>query len=353
MFEKQHIEQLIINGIISKRKHPDLPLYVLKYTKQFEINSRNAEHYQACWTPLMKSLRGIVLTEDYHIVSRPFDKFFNIEDEYYQVPEGPFQIFDKVDGSMIVVSLWNGHMIINTLGSFESEQAIRAKELLQTQYAAYIDLFQEGRTYMFEIVYPENQIVIKYDTPQLILLGINDTLSGQSISLDSFKTWPDQCEQYHFQTIEDVLEEIKQNQFKNKEGFVIFWPEKNYRIKFKYSEYFRLHKIRSHLSPNFIWEMLKDGQSFNEFTDLPDEFIQEAENIWNEFLHQYALIEDQAKQMFLQLPQTSKKDFALQAKQSHLSSILFALWDQKDYSQIIWKMIKPSNVLKNLEEIEE
>jgi hypothetical protein len=47
-------------------------------------------------------------------------------------------------------------------------------------------------------------------------------------------------------------------------------------------------------------------------------------------------------------PITDKKEFALwvQEQPKHLQPILFRMFDRKDYSAIIWKLLKPTNYEK-------
>jgi len=39
----------------------------------------------------------------------------------------------------------------------------------------YLTPFEEGYTYLFEIIYPENKIVVNYDYSGLVLLAVRNT----------------------------------------------------------------------------------------------------------------------------------------------------------------------------------
>lgn len=340
------------NDYIWKRKHPTKDLWVYKYSKVWEIiarkNATTNREYLESWSELQRMMRGVVLTADGKVVSRPFRKFFNIEDHNYEVPDGPFTVFEKLDGSAIVISRYQNELIINTLGSFESDQAIYAEHLLFERYGHLVKHFEEGYTYVFEILYSDNQIVVKYEgDPKLVLLAIVNNETGEERSIAEH-VWPDKPKVYDFDSIDQIVKHLKRPEFMNEEGYVVYFHSTKTRVKFKFQRYFEIHRIRSNLTPKAIWELLRNKQTLTDIADLPDEFIQEIEAIQNDLLAQYQKIERQAKHHFSlgqELLSVSRKDYALWAKskeRSEWTSILFSMADGKDYSKTIWDMIKPT-----------
>lgn len=345
------INHLILESYINAKKHPSKELTVLKYSKPWEIAARKADGgnagYLAAWTPVQMMARGLVIANDGTIVSRPFKKFFNIEDYDYRFPDGPFTIFEKLDGSAIVVSRYKGELIVNTLGSFESEQAAYARNMLESTYQDLVKNFKDGKTYIFEIIYPENQIVIKYQgEPRMVLLGIVDNETGDDDSLDSLD-WPYKPTVYHYDSIDKLITSLGRANFNNEEGYVVYFHQAKKRIKFKFQRYVEIHRIRSNLTPTAIWELLRDGDSIAMIHDLPDEFINEINLIVDDLTAKYEKIEHEAKHHFSlgrELLSHSRKDFALWAQaheRSHLTYLLFSMADGKSYSKQIWNMIKP------------
>jgi RNA ligase len=83
------------------------------------------------------------------VVARPFKKFFNIE-EGKHTPTSEFEVFDKMDGSCIILFYYNNEWIFATRGSFTSAQAIKAKEL---SFKYPLDELDKNNTYVFEIIY--------------------------------------------------------------------------------------------------------------------------------------------------------------------------------------------------------
>jgi RNA ligase len=58
------------------------------------------------------------------------------------------------------------------------------------------------------------------------------------------------------------------------EGFVIRF-ESGFRVKLKFTEYVRLHKILTNFTSRDIWESLREKRKIEEILDnVPDEFYQ-------------------------------------------------------------------------------
>lgn len=72
-----------------------------------------------------------------------------------------------------------------------------------------------------------------------------------------------------FDGIKD-LNHLKTLEEENKEGFVVRF-QNGMRVKTKFAEYVRLHRIITGISNVAIWEYLKDGRSFDELiSKVPD-----------------------------------------------------------------------------------
>lgn len=348
--QQAELRNLIENDFIWMRKHSIKNLYVYKYSKLWEIYARkmtqSGPDYIESWSSLQRALRGMVMNEQYEIISRPFEKFFNIEDHGYQFPEGPFSVYEKLDGSAIVLSRYEHGFLINTLGSFDSEQAQKAQRLL-FEYSNYLSDIKPNYTYVFEILYGENQVVIRYDgAPKLFLLAIINNETGEEEDIVSH-SWPHKPKIYTFASIDDILKLLKRNEFENEEGYVVYFHTAKKRIKFKFQRYFEIHRIRSNLTPTAIWEQLRNNHDIADLQDLPDEFIKEVNEIKEKLISEYQQIEQRAKHEFalgFDLLAISRKEFALWATAKDRQtkpSILFSMADHRDYAKTIWDLVKP------------
>ena len=95
------------------------------------------------------------------------------------IPQLPFEVFEKLDGSLGILYWLNNLPYIATRGSFESEQARHATEILHGRYQHTFSSMDTNKTYLFEIIYPENRIVVDYgEMDDLILLTVIDNQTG-------------------------------------------------------------------------------------------------------------------------------------------------------------------------------
>jgi T4 RnlA family RNA ligase len=333
----KELNQLIADGYINVNKHPNADLYIYNYSQKAQ--------YERLWNDWTLACRGLIMDKDYNIVARPFQKFFNLgelESESLiggNIPpsgvRGLFEVYEKMDGSLGILYWIDNQCFIATRGSFISEQAQVATEMLHTQYAEVIPLLDKSKTYLFEIIYPENRIVLDYGNERkLVLLAIIDTKTGlenelQDIGFEVVK---------RYDGLND-LSKLKELEEENKEGFVVKFKD-GYRLKVKFDEYQRLHRIVTQVSNQDIWEFLKDDKDFAPLLDrVPDEFYDWVKETKAQLLEKYSEIEAEAKKDFKVLE--NRKETALYFLQCQYPAVLFKILDGQNYNEVIWKMIKP------------
>src|SRR5438132_2764187 len=154
-------------GYLSCRKHPTDDLLIWNYTQKTQ--------WERNWTPETRMCRGLITTSAGEIVARPFEKFYNAGEWLSMgnaIPVEPFEVYEKLDGSLgILYHLANGGWAIATRGAFESPQAQVGTGLLDGLPATFEP--SPRYTYLFEIIYPENRIVVNYgDRRELVLLAV-------------------------------------------------------------------------------------------------------------------------------------------------------------------------------------
>ncbi len=338
----KELNQLIADDYINVNKHPTEDLYIYNYSQKAQ--------YERLWNDWTLACRGLIMDKEYDIVARPFKKFFNLEELSPLTPEGgtltetfpplgvrglPFEVYEKMDGSLGILYWIESQCFIATRGSFVSEQAHVATEMLHTQYAAAIPLLDKSKTYLFEIIYPENRIVLDYGNERkLVLLAIIDTETGienelQDIGFEVVK---------RYDGLND-LSKLKQLEEDNKEGFVVRFNN-GFRLKVKFEEYQRLHRIVTQVSNQDIWEFLKDDKDFAPLLDrVPDEFYDWVKDTKAQLLKNYSEIEAQAKMDFKVLE--NRKETALYFLKCQYPSVMFKMLDGQSYQEVIWKMLKP------------
>ncbi|MEO8240109.1 MAG: RNA ligase [Flavobacterium sp.] len=322
------LKEMIAKNYVRVNKHPQHNLYIYNYTQ-------NAQ-FERVWNEITLSCRGLILDQNGNVIARPFAKFFNLgEIENQILPETTFEVYDKMDGSLGILYWINDVPYMASRGSFSSEQSDKANEMLHGKYKKTWPLLDKNKTYIFEIIYPENRVVLDYGaTEELVLLAIIDTQSGEEFSLEDIG-FPI-VERYN--GIKDILV-LKEMDIANKEGFIIKYAD-NFRVKIKFDEYLRLHRIITQVSNLNIWEYLKMNQSMEEILDrVPDEFFNWVKQTKSDLENKYAAIENQSKLDFKVLE--SRKATALYFQTCKYPGVLFAMLDKREYSEIIWKMIRP------------
>lgn len=328
MISKQIIEQYIDEGWLYKQVHPTLSLMILNYSDKTQ--------YERFWNQITLKCRGLILDFDYNIVAEPFGKFFNIE-EIEELPSENYCIEEKLDGSLGIAFYYQNQWIFSSRGSFTSDQATKGFQLFNK--FKYNEILDIENTYCFEIIYPENQIVIPYKTERLVLLAVlrNGKDINHSYSIDVPKKF----------TFLDELRSIKQYINKNEEGYVIKY-ENGFRVKIKGEEYLRLHKLCTNISNRDILKYLIENKPIDELIDkVPDEFFKFVKTTIKQFKIKYSSILKEAFTNRLEVlnklsENYSRKEYALEIKSSNYNNmnLLFAIEDNKNLPEIVWGIIK-------------
>lgn len=336
------LSKYIDEGLVIKQVHHTLPLAIYNYSRECQ--------YDAKWDDITLNCRGLVLDTDGNVIAKPFPKFFNYEEHKPEdIPNETFEVYEKMDGSLGIFFYYGGEWHMATRGSFTSEQAIKGMEIAKKYN--YDRFCVSGFTYLFEIIYPENRIVVDYGREErLVLLGIIDP-NGKEIPYEEiaddgwdivmkYKTWG------------EGYDLLKEEISKDKEGYVIRFKS-GFRMKIKGEEYVRLHRILTNFSTKDIWELLKSGEPFEPFLErVPDEFDDWVKRTAMNLRYSFHSIDERAGKLHDGFRygkyndkevEPTKKEFAEYVKQfpKELSAVMFKIWDKQPYDHIIWQMIKP------------
>lgn len=325
------LNTLIDEKYISVQKHPKAELYIYNYTQKTQ--------FEGLWNEHTLNNRGTIRNGNGEIVHRPFPKFFNLSQVEKLPTTETFEVYEKLDGSLGILYWVDGTPAIATRGSFTSEQAIFATEKLLPKYLEYINAFDRSLTYMFEIIYPTNRIVVDYGKQErLVLLGVNSLTESLSIENVDF---PDKAQKINIREID----QLEKSQDKIHEGFVLQYKS-GFRVKYKFDEYVRLHRILTSVTARTVWEYMKDQKDLSElYEHVPDEFYQWLKQTRDDIQHDFKRIALDMQDIFDTLDLSmSRKDIAGEIMREHreFSKYLFALLDGKPIDDLIWKDIKPS-----------
>ncbi len=338
------LNQYIAEGLIYANKHKVYDLWILNYTPKTT--------YERLWNDYSLACRGIVIDANGNVVARPFIKFKNYEEhdpsEIDLTEE--YEVFEKMDGSLGILFYYDvaKEWMLATRGSFESEQAVEGMKILKEKKINW-DNLNPNQTYLFEIIFDSNRIVVDYKgLRDLILLVIIENKTGIEYSYDNmnrrYQSMFSIVKRYSLPKVMN-LGELRVHEVDNKEGFVLKFAN-GFRVKVKFLDYCRLHSIITNVSNVSVWEALKDGKDLTEIiTNVPDEFYNYVKKVIADLEKLYKSIEGNCltkhNAIFYGDNKRERKEFALEALKYQYSGILFCIYNKKDYSQAIWKLIRP------------
>jgi RNA ligase len=342
------IQPYIDKGLVEAKGHPTLPLTIYNYSRECQ--------FKQSWDSVTLQCRGLILDHDDKLVARGFNKFFNYEEVEHknQVPLNDEYVYvqEKMDGSLGILFHYNHDWHMATRGSFESDQAKAGLEILKTKYN--LDKFHPTVSYLCEIIYPENRIVVDYSEEKIMFLSA--VLDGREVS------WGTARALFHssgileedmvitsINTIDrELFGSLKALNELGKEGFVLRFHPSNYRVKIKFDEYVRLHRLLTNFSNLDIWECLRNGDDLGEYLEsVPDEFDSWVRGWIRALKFAFVMQEIEAKKIFADLlsqPLNTQKEEALWIQANcpkAYQGLVFSMLQGRDYSQTVWRMIRP------------
>ncbi|MDX2861576.1 polynucleotide kinase, partial [Streptomyces scabiei] len=198
------------------------------------------------------------------------------------LPDEPFEVYDKVDGSLAVVFHYAGRWRVASKGSFVSVQATWAQRLLDRSDTSGL---VPGVTYLAEILYPENRIVVDYGDRRDMVLLAAFAKDGTEVALaEAAAGWHGIGSVVTVRPalpLTELLAMTDGNRLPDggattgtdAEGFVLRFAS-GVRAKAKFAEYVRLHKVLTGVTERDIWR----GHGIQRFAGLPAKQVAQALN---------------------------------------------------------------------------
>jgi T4 RnlA family RNA ligase len=303
--------------------------------------------------PYTRECRGIVFDKYGNCVSAPFQKFFNVnereETQVHNLPGGPVIIMDKRDGSMIqpvlVSTQGKSHVFFKTKKSFYSDVALDANRNANDNVIALSSyLLKTDWTPIFEYTSPNSKIVIDYgDTPQFVLLAVRNNFDGSYMNWDDvvglakrFSVKP--IDVITDMSLDDILDHGRN--VEGVEGWVIWWPESNVRVKLKTEWYLKRHHAVTELRMRDVAEMVLDEKidDLKSFLFSIGKEVDRVEAIEREVTQALAGYRSQVEAIVEKFKHLSVKDFAVKFNGHALFSLLMQQFkgQEPNYKQY-WK----------------
>ena len=328
---KSTFDDYVKKGLIRSQTYKDMTIYQYTEFTQFE----------SLWNNCTLNARGIVFDDDGVLVQRCMPKFFNhdepdgIKVKKLMLKEQIGVVQEKLDGSLIKITKDEKHgLVITSKASFESDQAKMAKEIVEENSYE----FKEGWTYHFELIHPDNQIVLNYGNERkLVLLAIINNKTGKDINIYSHELKFEKPRLYELGVLLNVNTLNKDGLH---EGVVVNYG--SYRLKYKTDEYIRLHRIVTEFTPKRVWEALSSGQQIDRM-NIPEEFIKWLDETERKLILEYNELFDKINQALADTVNMTNKEIALSDNEAikEVREYIFAVRSEKDVKAKIWKAIKP------------
>lgn len=331
--DKAILDDYAERGLLRRQRHPSRPLTIYNYS--------STAAYSKAWDEVTLNCRGLVVDDSGTVVMRPFSKFFNLE-EVETLPDGPFTATEKLDGSLILAT-WNGEWLVASRGSFTSEQAAWGAALIEKMPCGGVIV---GVTYIFELIHPQNRIVVSYgNREELVLLGAIFTETGEEVAR---ALWPAGWSHVREAEGDWTPDTLKALNVENQEGYVLRFGNGE-RIKVKFEEYIRLHRIVTGVSSKTVWEYLRDDKPFEELLSrVPDEFnawVRAKEEEYRQKVGEILTVVRRAVESVLGLASRKDQAVALTSglEDKALAPICFNLLDgrHEDARRNAYKRIEP------------
>ena len=318
--------------------------------------------------PLVCEARGIIIDIVHQdVLCRPFDKFFNVQEQYAaDIDWNSARVLEKIDGSLIKLYWYNGEWVFATSSTCDAAEASvdGYKDITYRDVIARADNYgkipfdelHKDTTYLFELVSPLTQVVIKYDITTLYYLAARDNMTGEEVDdeLEGFKrpkSFPlrsvDECIHAAMKLNSDTEDNLKD------EGFVVVDGEHR-RIKIKSPAYIAMHRVATNkvFTAKRMTELFLQNADFNK---LEKDFPRDARIIkyydwqFEEVRHNVNEMAEYARALYEEYDH-DRRAVASMIKDSPYAWSGFAALDSDKDTDGLMKMLTPSKLEKLITE---
>ncbi len=311
--------------------------------------------------PIVCECRSLILSlTDYSVVSRKFNRFFNYGEALDFYKDFNFNgaiAFEKADGSLIGVyhNKFTNTWEVSTRGMAKAEgQHYTGKTFREMVLGAFAfsseDDFQffcentldSTLTYIFEYTSPLNRIVTPYKEDKMVLLSVvenSSTLNEQvHFNIEVFVEAGLNVRNLNNVKVvcADDVKLITEQLTGLQEGFVVYDPSTQKRMKMKSVNYLVAHKLRGNdpvpSRKNLLIATL--GGDIDEFVSYFPEYAQYSDPIKTEvqeFIANISSVWEDACNI------QDQKQFALKVKDYPFSGVLFQAKKTKSSAKDVWQ----------------
>lgn len=330
--------------------------YGISATRHKKYNNIVLFKYDQIESPHADSIviecRGLILDEadNWKVICRPYDRFFNYEEGCAaKIDWSTARVYDKLDGSLMKLYWYDNAWQVSSSGSPDASGPVN-----NNSAKTFADLFWETFsalgyklpqtslsefTFMFELMTPENRVLVPHEKARLVLHGIRSNREPY-IEIDpaditertntegnrlcfSDPGW-EVVKAYPLSSIDDVVATAKALNPMQNEGFVVV--DANFRrVKVKSPQYVALSHMKDSFSERRMIELVRTNEGseflsyFPEYTGLYNDVKSAYDKLLTGTVEAYEKIKDIEAQ----------KDFAIEAVKSKCSGAMFAVRSKK------------------------
>lgn len=277
---------------------------------------------------IMFEMTGLDYQTPVRIASRPYRKFFNLNENKFShltLTDNIAYVLEKVDGSLISTYVDHfGKLRLKSKGSLDSQQARDAEAWLNQDNPKITILrkvcqeLAEFATVNMEWISPDNRIVVGYEEPKLVVHSVIDNDTGEVMDFEAMGRLfiPEMfVVKRHNIDNESQLLNYVQN-LEGEEGVVVILKDGS-MFKLKCEWYVLRHRARSYItSDNHLWESVANGSVDDikpMFANDPD-ILERISNFEHKFFEIRKHLVTKSYETFEKFKDLDRKEFAIGVK---------------------------------------
>jgi len=282
---------------------------------------------------IVQQCRGIIIDEadDYKIICRIFDKFFNFSEGHAaKIDFENSRIYEKVDGSLCQLYYYDGEWRVSTSGSPDAGGSVGDfnKTFKELFWETWSDLNYKlpddtNISYAFELLTPYNTIVVQHKDSTIALLGARNLVTQKELNpiIESHQNGWQCVKTFDFEDREEIEKILKGMNGSEQEGFVVCDINSYNRVKMKCEDYVKKHRLVSCMSQRNMLDAVRtnEGDEILLYAPQFEKLFWEIKCNYERLVGRIEGFYDATKHI------EDKKEFALLVKDQKFSGVLFGL----------------------------
>lgn len=283
---------------------------------------------------IVNQCRGIIVDEanNYAVVSYPYNRFYNDGESYAnKIDWSTAKVYEKLDGSLCTVYWYNNQWHVATSGTpdasgplgFDSSQTFKDLFWDTWNKLGYKLPTDRGLCYMFELMTPENIILVRHKDYRIVLHGVREIFPEtrlKELPPEGFAyihQW--ECVKSHaLNNVEDVIKSLHGTDPSQMEGYVVCDANFN-RVKIKSPQYVALAHLKEGLTVHRLMDIVRNAEG--------DEFLiyfPEYKEVFTNLKDKYNILVTLIQKSYDEIPKDLiQKEYASYATKYAWSSLLF------------------------------